>query len=181
MKSSRAATLLLLAIAGLSVGVHCLVNQRYGFHRDELPVIDDALHLAWGYPAYPPVTPSIARIALLCFGPSLVGLRLLSAIGFGIAIVLTGLTARGMGAGTFGQVIAAAAVAIAPVPVHNSSLFQYVTWDYLAWVLCAYFVIRRCGSGDPRWRLQEDWQRSRRPPRQAGLRGIFRWRLCDAA
>ncbi|MBV9008962.1 MAG: glycosyltransferase family 39 protein [Verrucomicrobia bacterium] len=151
MKRNWTATLLLLALALLSVAVHCLVNHRYGFHRDELPVIDDARHLAWGYPAYPPITPLIARLALTLFGPSLAGLRLFSAIGFAVAIVIAGLMARELGAGIGGQTLAAASVAIAPVPVHNSSLFQYVTWDYLAWVLCAYFLIKRCRSGDERW------------------------------
>jgi 4-amino-4-deoxy-L-arabinose transferase-like glycosyltransferase len=147
----RAATLSLAGIALVSIGVHCLVNQRYGFHRDEFPVIDDAWHLAWGYPAYPPVTPFIARVALAIFGPSLVTLRLFSAAGFGIAIVVTGLIARELGGRFWAQMLAAASVAIAPVPLHNSGLFQYVTWDYLAWVLCAYFLIRRCRSGDQRW------------------------------
>jgi len=58
-----------------------LCNWRYGFHRDELQVLDDARHLAWGYVAYPPLTPFLARIELLLFGTSLTGFRFFSALG----------------------------------------------------------------------------------------------------
>ncbi|HET7871174.1 MAG TPA: hypothetical protein VFL42_01605, partial [Terriglobales bacterium] len=36
----------------LAVGVlHTLTNGRYGFHRDELQTLSDALHLDWGFVA----------------------------------------------------------------------------------------------------------------------------------
>lgn len=38
-----------------TIGVHLFTNGRYGFHRDELDVLDNAQRLAWGYVAYPPV------------------------------------------------------------------------------------------------------------------------------
>lgn len=63
----------LLLIAGFAVVkliFHTIVNQQYGFHRDELAALDDARHLAWGYVAYPPFTPSIGRLALTLFGVS---------------------------------------------------------------------------------------------------------------
>jgi hypothetical protein len=53
--------LALLALARLLV--HTLTNDQYGFHRDELATLDDARELAWGYVAYPPVTPFIAHLA----------------------------------------------------------------------------------------------------------------------
>jgi predicted alpha/beta hydrolase len=57
-----------LALVGLLL--HTLTNGQYGFHRDELATLDDARYLAWGYVAYPPVTPFIGRMALALFGPS---------------------------------------------------------------------------------------------------------------
>jgi hypothetical protein len=54
-----------------------IVGNRYGFHRDELATLDDARHLAWGYPAYPPVTPFFGRISHILFGTSLAGFRFL--------------------------------------------------------------------------------------------------------
>ncbi|MGH7938393.1 MAG: glycosyltransferase family 39 protein, partial [Chthoniobacterales bacterium] len=153
MSTRSRPSLVPLAIAALSLIGHVLINHRYGVHRDELPVLDDALHLAWGYVVYPPVTPLMARVALICFGPSLAGLRLISTLGFCLVIILAGLMAHTLGAGRWGQALAAAAVATASVPVHNSGLFQYVTFDFLGWVLTAYFVLRLLDSGDERWWL----------------------------
>ena len=58
--------------------------------------------LAWGYVAYPPLTPFVARLALDLFGPSLVGLRLFSAAAQCAAMVLTGLIARELGGQSLG-------------------------------------------------------------------------------
>ena len=55
---------ILIALASILVILHTLTNGQYGFHRDELATLDDARYLAWGYVAYPPVTPFIARMAL---------------------------------------------------------------------------------------------------------------------
>ena len=73
-----------LAYVGIAtVVVHVLTGNRYGFNRDELAVLEDARHLAWGYVAYPPVTPFFGRIALELFGTSLVGFRFLRAVRIG--------------------------------------------------------------------------------------------------
>jgi hypothetical protein len=53
-----------------AVLLHTLTNGQYGFRRDELATLDDTRYLAWGYVAYPPVTPFIGRMALELFGPS---------------------------------------------------------------------------------------------------------------
>src|SRR5713226_3571892 len=67
---------ILLALAAAVLVVHLLTGGRYGFHRDELATLDDARHLAWGYVAYPPVTPFFGRLSLILFGPTLPGFRL---------------------------------------------------------------------------------------------------------
>jgi 4-amino-4-deoxy-L-arabinose transferase-like glycosyltransferase len=81
--------LILMALARLAL--HTLTNGQYGFHRDELATLDDARYLAWGYVAYPPVTPFIGRVALQLFGSSLVGVRFFSALAQCGAMVLAGL------------------------------------------------------------------------------------------
>src|ERR1700675_4799984 len=81
------------------VALHTLTNGQYGFHRDELATIDDARHLAWGYVAYPPLTPALARVSLELFGPSLPGLRLFAALSQSVAMLLAGLMARELGGG----------------------------------------------------------------------------------
>jgi len=64
---------ILLALGATVLLIHLLTGGRYGFHRDELATLDDARHLAWGYVAYPPVTPFFGWISLKLFGASLTG------------------------------------------------------------------------------------------------------------
>jgi len=146
-------TTILIAIALATVLLHALTNRQYGFHRDELQTVDDGQHLDWGYVAYPPLTPFLARLAFTLFGPSLVGLRFFSSVAIGVAIVLAGWMARAMGGGRVAQVVAALAVAIGPVALSAGALFQYVAFDFLWWVAIAYFTIRLVKSEDPRWWL----------------------------
>jgi len=149
----RGNTLTLVGIAASIAVVHLLTNGRYGFHRDELQVLSDARHLDWGFVPYPPLTPFVERIALSLFGLSLVGLRLFSVISQALAIVVTGLMARELGGGRLAQATAALAIALSPLPVFEGTEFQYTTFDYLWWVLIAYFVIRLSKTENPRWWL----------------------------
>jgi Dolichyl-phosphate-mannose-protein mannosyltransferase len=147
----RSGTALLLALAATTVLVHWLVGHRYGFHRDELAPLDDARHLAWGYVAYPPVTPFFGWLSLHLLGISLPGFRFFASLAGATAIVLTGFMTRELGGTRAAQLLAAAAVA--PIVLAIGSLMQYVSFDYLAWVAVAYFMIRLCRTGDGRWWL----------------------------
>ena len=135
------------------VALHTATNGQYGFHRDELATIDDARFLSWGYVVYPPITPFLARVSMTIFGVSMIGLRLFAALAVGIAMVLTGLMAREIGGRRPAQLVAAWASAIAGPAVSSGYLFQYVSFDYLCWVLAAWVTIRLLKSGDQRWWL----------------------------
>jgi hypothetical protein len=124
----------LIALALVKLLVHVLTNGAYGFYRDELATIDDARYLAWGYVAYPPFAPFVARIAFELFGPSVDGLRLFPALAHAIAMVLAGLIAKELGGARPAQIIAALATAISPTVLNHGSLFEYVSFDYLWWV-----------------------------------------------
>jgi hypothetical protein len=143
----------LLAIAAIVALVHVLTNNRYGFHRDELQFLSDALHLDWGFVPYPPLTPVLERIGLAIFGVSLVGLRLFSVLVQALAIFITGRMARELGGGRLAQVCAALTVALSPLPLFEGTEFQYSSFDYLWWVLIAYFVIVLLKHENPRWWL----------------------------
>jgi hypothetical protein len=149
----RADIAALLGIAFMVALVHLLTNGRYGFHRDELQTLSDARHLDWGFVAYPPLTPFLERIGLDLFGVSLVGLRLFAVIAQALAIVMTGLMAGELGGGRLAQVAAALSVALSPLPLFEGTEFQYTSFDYLWWVLVAYFIIRLLKTGNPRWWL----------------------------
>jgi 4-amino-4-deoxy-L-arabinose transferase-like glycosyltransferase len=130
-----------------------LTNGQSGWHRDELDTLDNARYLAWGYVAYPPLTPFIARVALTLFGPSMIGVRLFSTLAHAISLVLTGLMVRELEGRRWAQVAAAIATAIAPYALLGGELFHYSSFDYLWWVLIAYLMIRLLKSEDPRWWL----------------------------
>ena len=143
--------LILFCLAIATVIVHFFVGEGYGFHRDELATLEDARHLDWGYVAYPPVTPFFGRLSLALFGTSLVGFRFFAALAAAGSVVLTGLMAPEMGGGRVAQLIAAAATV--PFCLACGSLMQYVAFDYLCWILTAYFITRLINSRDSRWWL----------------------------
>jgi hypothetical protein len=102
-RSVRRDDLILLTIAAAVAVVHMATNGRYGFHRDELQTLSDALYMDWGFVAYPPFTPLVERLGLALFGPSLVGLRIFSVAAQSAAIFITGLMARELGGGGLAQ------------------------------------------------------------------------------
>src|SRR4051795_6673896 len=140
---------ILLALGAAVLIIHLLTGWRYGFHRDELATLDDARHLAWGYVAYPPVTPFFGGLSLPLFGTSPSGFRFFASSAGAFAIVLTGLIARELGGGRWAQLFAACATT--PMVIATGTLMQYVSFDYVAWVAVAYFVARLCRTNDPRW------------------------------
>lgn len=143
--------LLLLGLA--RVLVHTLTNGQYGFHRDELQTLDDARHLDWGFVAYPPITPLIARLELALFGTSLIGFRFFAAVAVSAAMVIAGLIAKELGGKRPEQLLAAVAVGIAPVSLVQGAVLQYVSFDYLWGVTVTYLLVRLLNSGDARWWL----------------------------
>lgn len=141
----------IVVFAAAKLVFHTVVNQQYGFHRDELATLDDARNLAWGYVAYPPFTPFVGRVALELFGESLAGFRFFAAAAQSVAVVLAADMAKRLGGGRAAQWLAALAVAASGVSLAASSLFQYVSFDYLWWVLIAWLVVRLVETDDPRW------------------------------
>jgi len=139
--------LALLTIVGL------IGSWRYGFHRDELNFIYNAMNLDWGYVEYPPLTPFIARGIIAVFGVSAIALKFTAALAMTIAVWLTGVMTRDLGGKRPAQAIAMLCTAAAPLGITNTRFFSYQTFDYLWWVLAAYLIIRLVKTNDPRWWL----------------------------
>jgi 4-amino-4-deoxy-L-arabinose transferase-like glycosyltransferase len=144
---------IVIVLAAGRLILYTLFNNQYGFHRDELQFFDDGRYLAWGYVPYPPVAPFLARIARELFGPSLAGLRFFSALAQAVAMVVAALMARELGGRRFAQIVAAVSVAIAPMSAFSSATFMYVAFDFLWWIVIAYFVVRLLKDEEPRWWL----------------------------
>jgi Dolichyl-phosphate-mannose-protein mannosyltransferase len=141
----------IFVIATAILLLHVLTNMRYGFHRDELQFLSDALHLDWGYVAYPPLTPFIERISMALFGHSLEGLRLFSVFAQAGIIITAGLIARILGGNRIAIATAALAIALAPIALFEGTEFQYTTFEQFGWVLATYGVVRLLESEDERW------------------------------
>lgn len=143
----------LAALALARCALHLFANDAYGFHRDELALLDDARRLAWGYVAYPPLTPLLARMSLELFGESLVGFRVSAVVAQCLAMLFAGLITRELGGARMAQVVAALAVAFAPFAMIQGGMLQYAGIDYLWWVVAAWIMVRLANGADPRWWL----------------------------
>ena len=145
------ATLCLFALAYILL--HIFANGQYGFHRDELLTLNNARHLEWGYPVYPPVTAFLGRVEWELFGASLRGFRFFAAVAQGFVVLLTGLAARELGGNREAQLVAALAAGIGGHTFFSGSFMSYSSIDNLWWVLIAYLIIRLLKSDDSRWWL----------------------------
>ncbi len=150
--SSDVGILMLLALARVLLQIP--TNGQYGFHQDELVTLDIATrHLAWGYVAWPPLTPFLGRVALMWFGLSPIAVRSLAVLAEGIMLLLTGLMIRDLDGNRWAQILGAVAVSTTPNSIIQGGLFQYETFDYVCWVLLAFTVIRLLKTENPRWWL----------------------------
>ena len=150
---SRPALGWLLSLALVRLLLHLSTNGQYGFHRDELAVLDDAHRLAWGYVAYPPLVPLLAHASMQVFGDSLAAFRAPSALAQALATLFAGLVARELGGRRTAQVVAAIAVACVPFSMLAGSMLQYTSPDYLWWLIAAWMLLKLANRGDPRWWL----------------------------
>ena len=148
-RSIKRGTWLLLCLALATMIAHAFTGAGFGFHGDELQFMDDARHLAWGYVAYPPMTPFFARLSLDLFGTSIAGFRFFASLAQAVAIILTGLMAREMGGGVRAQVLAGAA--LVPYALGAGAFMVYNSFDNICWILAAWFVVKLLRSEDARW------------------------------
>jgi 4-amino-4-deoxy-L-arabinose transferase-like glycosyltransferase len=157
-EGSRSNTIILIVLAVAFVALHLATSRPYGFHRDELATLDDARNLDWGFVAYPPLTPAFGRLSLALFGISTLGVRVFPILALAVAMVISGFMARELGGSRRAQVLTALAVAAVPIVTIETTVLQYVSFDYLWGVLLTYCLPRLLNSGDansqdPRWWL----------------------------
>jgi 4-amino-4-deoxy-L-arabinose transferase-like glycosyltransferase len=137
-------------MAGLAVAVLMLTSGQYGYFRDELYYLALSDHLAAGYVDLAPLVVWITRVSRVLFGDSLHAIRLVPALAFGGAIVLTGLIAREMGGRGWGIGIACISTMLCPVMLANGSRLAMNAIEPLFWMGCVYVLLRAINRNDPK-------------------------------
>jgi hypothetical protein len=149
----RAPWLGIALIAAAAFAVEMAVSARYGYVRDELYFLAAGQHLAFGYVDQPPLTPLLARISAMATGNTLVGLRVLPALGLAVLVVLTAAMSRLLGAGRAGQLLAALAAATCAEYLGAMHELTTTTPDFVFWAITLLLVMRLLASQNPRWWL----------------------------
>jgi hypothetical protein len=140
-------------IAAAAFAVEMAVSARYGYVRDELYFLAAGQHLAFGNVDQPPLTPLLARISSLATGNTLVGLRVLPALGLAALVVATAAMSRLLGARQAGQLLAALAAATCAEYLGAMHELTTTTPDFVFWAVTLLLAMRLLASQDPRWWL----------------------------
>jgi hypothetical protein len=139
-------------IAAVFVATELAVSGRYGFSQDELYFIEAGRHLAFGYVDQPPLAPLLTRITGI-LGVSPTAIRIVPALAGGAVVVMTARLAALFGAGRFGRVLAALAMACTPVLLGAVHIANTTPLDLLAWTTVLLCVTTALLRHRPRWWL----------------------------
>jgi len=143
--------LAVLAIPALiKVTLHLLTYKGFGFFSDEFYYIACSKRLAWGYVDHPPLCILLLRLDRRLFGDSLLSIRLLPALAGGATVLLTGLLARRLGAGRFGQLLAQVCVLVAPVYLAVCHIFSMNAFDMVFWLAAFYILVLIFDGASPK-------------------------------
>jgi 4-amino-4-deoxy-L-arabinose transferase-like glycosyltransferase len=139
-------------IAAVFVAVELAISDRYGFQQDELYFIEAGRHLAFGYVDQPPLAPLLTRITGL-LGVSPTAIRIVPALAGGAIVVAAARFAALFGAGRLGRVLAALAMACAPVLLGATHIGNTTPLELLAWAAVLLCVATALLRDRPRWWL----------------------------
>lgn len=139
-------------IAAAFVAVELAVSARYGFMQDELYFIDAGRHLAFGYVDQPPLMPLLDK-ATAVFGLHPTVIRVIPALAGGAVVLIAARFAALFGGGRRAQLLAALAMACAPVLIGADHLGNTTPIELLAWALVLLCVTTALLEDRPRWWL----------------------------
>lgn len=140
-------------VAAAAFGVELAFSGRYGYVRDELYFLACGRHLAWGYVDQPALTPLLARLDATLTGNTLVGLRALPALMLAVLVLLTAATARALGAGRGGRLLAAIATACCAEYLGAMHELTTTPVDFVGWAAALLAVTKLLTTFDTRWWL----------------------------
>src|SRR5712691_997050 len=139
-------------IAAAFVAVQIAVSARYGFMQYELYFIAAGRHLAFGYVDQPPLMPLLDRTTDL-FGLHPTAIRVIPAFAGGTVIITAARFAALFGGGRRGQILAAIAMACAPILIGADHLGNTTPIELLAWAVVLLCVATALLKDRPRWWL----------------------------
>jgi len=122
----------------------------YGYFIDELYYLACAARPAWGYVDHPPLSIVLLTVSRSLIGASLPALRLLPALAGAITVLLSGAIARRLGAGPYGQGLAALATALAPIPLIIFGVYSMNGYEMVLWTSMFYVLVVLLERDDPR-------------------------------
>ena len=137
----RATTIVVAGLALVTLMVHLLTNNSYGYFRDELYYIACERHLDFGYVDLPPLSPFLLRIELILFGNSLAGLRIFPALASAVTIALTGVLTRELGGRIWAVTLACLGVLgsvffLAVGNFYSPNVYEPLFWTSAVYLLC---------------------------------------------
>ena len=139
----------IIAVAAAAAELAC--SARYGYFRDELYFLAAGHHLAFGYVDQPPLTPLLARLSAVAGGGTLVGFRVLPALGLAALVIATAAMSRMLGAGHSGQLLAALSAATCGEYLGVMHELTTTAPDFVFWAVTLVLVMRLLTSQNPRW------------------------------
>jgi hypothetical protein len=151
-KGASQSLCLLISLSSLYFLLEFVPNviDGYGYFIDELYYIACSKRLAFGYVDHPPVSVWMLAAWSKVFGSSTVAIRFLPAFFGGATVFMTGWIARRLGAGLFGQGLAAVAYMAAAVPMVIFGMYSMNAFQLLLWTAIFYLLIEIGDGGDKR-------------------------------
>jgi 4-amino-4-deoxy-L-arabinose transferase-like glycosyltransferase len=142
----RSALWLALAFAAGKLLLHIATTLwvrhiGYGYFRDEFYYILCGRHLAWGYVDHGPLVAVQAHLAETIFGDSLLGIRMLSALGGAARVFLTGILCWALGGKRAARALAMLFVITVPIYLGVDSFLSMNSWESMFWMPCLLALI----------------------------------------
>jgi 4-amino-4-deoxy-L-arabinose transferase-like glycosyltransferase len=132
----------LIALPLVKLAIQLLAAGCYSYFRDELYYLACSHRLGWGYVDHPPFSIAALRVWTTIFGESVVAIRALAALAGAATVLVTGLTVRALGGGSYAAALAMLSVLVAPEYFSLNGFYSMNALDVLIWALAGYVLVR---------------------------------------
>jgi hypothetical protein len=146
------ANLVLLSLASLFAVIEIAAGWLgpYGLFHDELYYWACAKRPGLGYVDHPPLSAWVLAAGMVPLGEGRLVFELLPALCAAGTAALTGLIARRLGAGMFGQSLAVLGVMVAPFMLVLFSFYSVNAIEILLWTLTTFLIVELIRTGEER-------------------------------